>query len=223
MDNLVITSLLLGLLVTTSPCVLPLYPGFLAYLGGQTEMKMGKYRYFLGFFVLVGVLTMMLALGGLIALLAVPIGGVLTYLVPLADILILLLGVMLLLDRNPFKSLPQIRVPILRHPLLNAYMYGLLYGPIALPCSGPLVVSIFALSLTGGDALNNLWVFLWFGLGFGIPLLVLSLLSGSLQRQLTTLFARHSRVINIISGLLLISIAFYDLSANWEMLRMFYT
>ena len=37
MDNLMITPLLLGLLVTTSPCVLPLYPGFLAYLRGQTE------------------------------------------------------------------------------------------------------------------------------------------------------------------------------------------
>ena len=223
MDNLAITSLLLGLLVTTSPCVLPLYPGFLAYLSGQTEMGAGKYRYFLGFFVLAGVLTMMLALGGLIALLAVPIGGVLAYVVPLADILILILGIMLLLDRNPFKSLPQVQVPVLRHPLLNAYIYGLLYGPIALPCSGPFVVGIFAFSVTAGEALNQLWVFLWFGLGFGIPLLILSLLSGSLQRQLTTLFARHSRVINIIGGLLLVGIAVYDLSVNWEMLRLFYS
>ena len=223
MDNLAITSLLLGLLVTTSPCVLPLYPGFLAYLSGQTEMGAGKYRYFLGFFVLAGVLTMMLALGGLIALLAVPIGGVLAYVVPLADILILILGIMLLLNRNPFKSLPQVQVPVLRHPLLNAYIYGLLYGPIALPCSGPFVVGIFAFSVTAGEALNQLWVFLWFGLGFGIPLLILSLLSGSLQRQLTTLFARHSRVINIIGGLLLVGIAVYDLSVNWEMLRLFYS
>ncbi|MCB0172191.1 MAG: hypothetical protein KDJ97_16710 [Anaerolineae bacterium] len=223
MDTLAITSLLLGLLVTTSPCVLPLYPGFLAYLSGQTEMGTGKYRYFLGFFVLAGVLTMMLALGGLIALLAVPIGGVLAYVVPLADILILILGIMLLLNRNPFKSLPQVQVPVLRHPLLNAYIYGLLYGPIALPCSGPFVVGIFAFSVTAGEALNQLWVFLWFGLGFGIPLLILSLLSGSLQRQLTTLFARHSRVINIIGGLLLVSIAVYDLSVNWEMLRLFYS
>ena len=223
MDTLAITSLLLDLLVTTSPCVLPLYPGFLAYLSGQTEMGAGKYRYFLGFFVLAGVLTMMLALGGLIALLAVPIGGVLAYVVPLADILILILGIMLLLNRNPFKSLPQVQVPVLRHPLLNAYIYGLLYGPIALPCSGPFVVGIFAFSVTAGEALNQLWVFLWFGLGFGIPLLILSLLSGSLQRQLTTLFARHSRVINIIGGLLLVGIAVYDLSVNWEMLRLFYS
>jgi len=77
MDNLIITPLLLGLLVTTSPCVLPLYPGYLAYLSGQNELGGGKYRYFLGFFVLAGVLSMMLALGALIALLSVSIGGVL--------------------------------------------------------------------------------------------------------------------------------------------------
>jgi cytochrome c-type biogenesis protein len=217
------TSFLLGLLATTSPCVLPLYPGFLAYLSGQTEIRVGKQQYFLGLFVLAGVLTMMLALGGLIALLAVPIGSILAYIIPLADLLILFLGVLLLLDRNPFKSLPQIQVPILRHPFLNAYVYGLLYGPIALPCSGPLVVGIFALSFTAGEAFSKLWIFLWFGLGFGIPLFVLSLFSGALQRQLTTLFARHSRVVNIIGGLLLMGVAGYDLSKNWKMLQIFYS
>jgi cytochrome c-type biogenesis protein len=141
----------------------------------------------------------------------------------LADMLILSLGVLLLLDRNPFKTLPQIHIPILRHPFLNAYVYGLLYGPITLPCSGPLVVSVFALSLTVGEAFSKLWVFLWFGAGFGMPLLVLSLLSGALQRQLTLLFARHSRLINVIGGLLLIGIVVYDIVQNWEILRLFYS
>ena len=166
---------------------------------------------------------MMLALGSLIAFLTVPIGSILAYIIPLADLLILILGVLLLLDHNPFKSLPQIQVPILRHPFLNAYVYGLLYGPIALPCSGPLVVGIFALSFTTGEAFSKLWIFLWFGLGFGIPLFVLSLLSGALQRQLTTLFAHHSRAVNIIGGLLLVGVAGYDLSKNWKMLQIFYS
>jgi cytochrome c-type biogenesis protein len=223
MDSVAITSLLLGLLATTSPCVLPIYPGFLAYLSGQTGTEAGSRRYFLGVFVLAGVLSMMLALGGLIALLAIPTGSLLAFIIPLADFLILLLGILLLLDRNPFKRLPQVQVPVLRHPFLNAYIYGLLYGPIALPCSGPFVVSIFALSFTAGEALNKLWFFLWFGLGFGVPLLLLSMLSGALQRQLTTLFARHSRVINIAGGLLLVGVAVYDFSKNWVMLRLFYS
>jgi cytochrome c-type biogenesis protein len=221
--DIAFTSIFLGLLATTSPCVLPLYPGFLAYLSGQSELEQGVGKYFLGLFVLAGVLTMMLALGGLIALLAVPTANVLAFIIPLADGLILFLGILLLLDRNPFKTLPQIQVPVLRHPFLNAYTYGLLYGPIALPCSGPLVVGIFALSFTAGEALSKLWVFLWFGLGFGLPLLILSLLSGALQRQLTSFFARHSRVVNIIGGVLLIGVALYDLSLNWDMLRLFFT
>src|SRR5215211_2499278 len=119
MDKLAVTSLLLGLLTTASPCILPLYPGFLAYLSGQNEM--GKQKYFLGLLVLAGVLTMMLALGGVIALLAIPVGSVLVYLLPLADLLILVFGILLLLNYNPFKSLPQIQFPVLRHPYTNAY------------------------------------------------------------------------------------------------------
>src|SRR5512138_1536145 len=103
MYSIAITSMLLGLLTTTSPCLLPLYPGFLAYLSNQNAM--GKSRYVLGWFVLAGVLTMMLALGGLIALLAIPIGSVLVYILPLADLLIFALGILLLLDYNPFKRL----------------------------------------------------------------------------------------------------------------------
>ena len=126
------------------------------------------------------------------------------------------------MNQNPFKTLPQIQLPVLRHPYINAYVYGLLYGPIALPCSGPMVVSIFALSFTVGEAFSQLWVFLWFGLGLGVPLLILSFLSAALQRQVTALFARHSRVVNIIGGLLLIGVAIYDLSKNWEFLRLFF-
>jgi len=220
MHNIAVTAVFLGLLTTTSPCILPLYPGFLAYLGSQTEM--GRQKYFLGLFVLAGVLTMMIALGGLITLLAVPVGSVLVYILPLADILIFLLGILLLLNYNPFKKLPQVQLPVLRHPYLNAYVYGLLYGPIALPCSGPMVVSIFALSFTAGEAFRQLWTFLWFGLGLGIPLLILSLLSAALQRQLTLLFARHSRTVNLIGGMLLVGVAVYDLSKNWELLRLYF-
>jgi cytochrome c biogenesis protein CcdA len=84
------------------------------------------------------------------------------------------------------------------------------------------VVSIFALSFTVAEAFNQLWVFLWFGLGLGVPLLILSFLSAVLQRQLTVLFARHSRMINLAGGLLLVGVAFYDLSKNWELLLLFF-
>jgi len=182
----------------------------------------GRQRYFLGLFVFCGVLTMMLALGALIAALAVPIGRTLAYLIPVVDFVILLLGLSLLLHRNPFKVLPQFQIPLLRHPFLNAYAYGLLYGPLTLPCTGPLVVSVFALSLTLGEAFDKLAVVLWFSIGFGLPLLMLSILSGALQRQLAELFAHHNRMIYWVGGLLLVGIAIYDLAQNWTMLRLFY-
>jgi cytochrome c-type biogenesis protein len=209
----ILTSLSLGLLATTSPCVLPLYPGFIAYLSGaHTEGH--KSRYFLGVFVLLGVMSMMLALGGIISLLSISIGSALSVIIPLADGLIISLGVLLILDINPFKKLPQLQIPGFSHPFINAYVYGLLYGPIALPCSGPLVVGIFAYSLTAGEALSKLSVFFWFGMGFGLPLLLLSLLSGRLQRQITRFFAVHARLVNLMGGLLLVAIGLYDLWSN---------
>ena len=221
--ELAVSSFLLGLLATASPCVLPLYPGFLAYLSSQTQSHAARGQYVLGVFVLAGVLSMMLALGALIALLAVPISRTLAVLIPLADVLILCLGILLVLNRNPFQRIPQFAMPLRERPFLNAYLYGLMYGPITLPCSGPLVVSIFVLSLTLEEALSKLWLFIWFGLGFGVPLLVLTFLSGALQQQLTRLFARHSRLINFVGGILLIGIALYDVFQNWEMLRLMYS
>jgi cytochrome c-type biogenesis protein len=163
----------------------------------------------------------MVALGGVIALLSVSIGRALSIAIPLADLAIIALGVLLLANVNPFKSLPQIQAPVLSHPYVNAFLYGLLYGPIALPCSGPLVVGIFAFSFTASQALSKLAVFLWFGLGFGLPLLLLSFLSGAAQRWITRQFALRSRLINIIAGILLVGIGLYDLAVNWELVRSF--
>jgi cytochrome c-type biogenesis protein len=217
----ILTSLSLGLLASASPCVLPLYPGYLAYLSGAHAHAGSRARYFLGFFVLAGVLVMMLGLGLLIALLSLSVGRALSVIIPIADLILITLGVLLLLDKNPFKALPQVKIPAMRSPLVNAFVYGLLYGPIALPCSGPLVVGIFAISLTAGEAISKLNIFLWFGIGFGLPLLALSLLSGVLQRGITLWFARHARAVNIIGGLLLLGIGIYDLAANWELIRLF--
>jgi cytochrome c-type biogenesis protein len=218
----ILTSLTLGVLATTSPCVLPLYPGFLAYIsGGQQGLAGKRGRYFLGVFVLAGVLTMMLTLGGIIALLSVSVGRALSLVIPLADLTIIALGALLLLNINPFKRLPQIQVPVLSHPFINAFIYGLLYGPIALPCSGPLVVGIFALSLTAAEAFSKLNVFFWFGMGFGLPLLALSFLSGASQRWITRQFARRARLINLFSGLLLLAVGIYDLASNWALIKTF--
>ena len=214
----IIASIGIGLLATTSPCVFPLYPGYLAYLsasGGDSGAKK-NIKYFLGFFVLLGVLVMMLVIGAVISLLSLSIGRALAVIVPAADAILIILGMLLIFDRNPFKQLPQIKIPVLSHPYANAFLYGLLYGPIALPCSGPLVVSIFAISLQSTAFLSRLATFLWFGLGFGLPLFILSFMGGALQKPITRFFARHSRWVNLVSGILIVGLGVYDLWANWD-------
>jgi cytochrome c-type biogenesis protein len=214
----ILASIGIGLLATTSPCVFPLYPGYLAYLSasGDENTAGKKKQYFLGLFVLMGVLAMMLLLGAVISLLSLSIGRALAVIVPIADGILIVLGTLLIFDRNPFKKLPQIKIPVLSHPYANAFLYGLLYGPIALPCSGPLVVSIFAISLQSTAFLARLSTFLWFGLGFGLPLFILSFLGGALQKPITRFFAQHSRIVNLISGLLIVGLGVYDLWVNWE-------
>jgi cytochrome c-type biogenesis protein len=220
MFETIFTSISLGLLSSTSPCILPLYPGFLAYLAGRQEgidNRVGRYA--LGFFVLAGVLTMMLVLGLLISLLSVSIGAALTIVIPIAYLLIIILGIALLFNYNPFKALPQVQVPVLNNPYVNAYVYGLLYGPIALPCSGPLVVGIFTYSLTSAEILSKLSIFFWYGIGFGLPLLLLSFLSGAAQKWIVRFFARHSRAINMIGGVLLVGVGLYGLVSNWSLIK----
>jgi cytochrome c-type biogenesis protein len=71
--NAILASVSLGLLSATSPCILLLYPGFLVYLSGMQETTgYLRGRYFLGFFVMAGVVTMMLALAPLPCLARVP-------------------------------------------------------------------------------------------------------------------------------------------------------
>ncbi len=157
----------------------------------------------------------MVVLGALMAALSIAIGRVLAVVTPLADLAVLGLGVLLLAGRNPFTRLPALSVrggP--SHPALAAYVYGLLYGPIALPCSGALLVSAFTLSLSLADYAGRLLFFAVFGLGFGLPLLGLSLLAEGRQRALVRVFARHDRVVTRLAGAVLVAVGAWDLSAN---------
>lgn len=104
---------------------------------------------------------------------------------------------------------------------MNALLYGSLYGPIALPWSGPLLMSIFAHSLTMQEAVSKLLILLWFGIGFALPLLAILLISGGAQRWITYQFAVRARLFNVLGGLLLVRVGLYAFRANFELLRLF--
>ena len=206
-----------GLASAASPCLLPLYPGFLAYLSANAGSLAGRRATgLLGLLVLAGLLTTMVVAGAVLVIVAVPVGRVASLLVPFVDGLLLVLGVLLIAGRNPFNRLPGLAVPIVRNPFGQAYVYGLMLGPIALPCAGPFLAALLAVSVGVGDALLRLGTFVVFGLGFGLPLVVLSLLAGARQRQIVGWVTRHHRPIELLSGAVLIAVALWDLRENWD-------
>lgn len=211
----------IGLLATLSPCALPLYPGFLAYLAAGGAGRTGSARW-LGLYVLAGILTAMLALGAIIAALSLAVGQVLVFVTPVADLFVIGLGVALLLGRNPFARLPMLAGAARGGSAArSAYAYGLMYGPIALPCSGALLVSIFTLSLTVGSFAEKLLFFLAFGVGFGVPLLAISFVAEGRQRALLGLFTRHYALVSRVAGIILIVVGALDLAANLPFVRLY--
>ena len=132
---------------------------------------------------------------------------------PIADGLLVVLGVLLVAGRNPFARLPQISPAGLGRfgPVAGAFLYGLLFAPIAIPCSGPFIVAIFAYSLTVGAAAQQLVFFAVFGLGFGLPLLALGLVAQWRGAQITRAIVRWERPVGVVLGLALIAVGAWDL------------
>jgi cytochrome c-type biogenesis protein len=210
----------LGMAATVTPCILPLYPAFVAYLTGGSGGRPRLPPLLAAVLVWAGVVSGMVAIGAVFALIAQPLGDFIRIVLPLADGLLILLGVLLLLGRNPFARLPQLSPGLAsgRGPALGAYAYGLLFAPIAVPCSGPFIVSIFALSLTLGDVVSQLAFFLAFGIGFGVPLFVIGLLGQVRGTELATTLVRHERPIQVVLGVALVAVGAWDLANNVDLL-----
>ncbi|MEP6468225.1 MAG: cytochrome c biogenesis protein CcdA [Chloroflexota bacterium] len=218
-----------GIGATVTPCILPLYPAFLAYLTSTPQpvtpspggvavavVRPAVPPAVAALLVWAGVVVGMVAIGGLIALLATPLGDFNRVVLPVADGLLIALGALLLAGVNPFARLPQPSAKAFggRGPALGAFVYGLLFAPIAVPCSGPFLVGIFAFSLTIGDALGRLAFFVSFGIGFGLPLFVLGSLGQVRGARLARAITRRERPIQLVLGAALLAVGVWDLSVN---------
>jgi len=207
-----------GLLSAASPCLLPLYPGFIAYLGSNARALEGRRATgLLGLLVLAGVLTTMTIAGVILAALAIPTSRLLAYATPVVDGLLIVLGVLLVAGRNPFERMPGMRVPLVANPYGQAWVYGVMLGPIALPCAGPFLVSLLGISLGVTDAAGKIGTFLVFGLGFGLPLVLLSLVAGVRGREIVRWIVARHRAIEVGSGVVLVVVAVVDLIDKWPL------
>lgn len=199
--------------ILTNVCMLPLYPSMVAYLAADA----GRVRVqgLLGVLVLAGVLTMMLVVGLGLFLLRASFGAVLPWMLPLVYGSVILLGVLLLLGKSPFAQLAAVNAPVFRNPYLTAFSYGLLLGPMTLPCAGPLIVSAFVLGAGSISSLaDGLLYALAFGLGFGWPLLLLPLLAAPAQRLITSWVVGRYALLTRAAGALLVDIGLFGIWAE---------
>jgi cytochrome c-type biogenesis protein len=212
--NELLTAFMLGnAAILTNACLLPLYPGLIAFLVSNTEDERTRAAMkWLGLIVLAGVLTAMLLVGLLLYLIQQSFGALLQYLLPLVYGIVILLGIFMLLDRNPFARLSTAQVPVLSNPYAGAFVYGLLLGPMTLPCTGPIITSAFLLGADDTRVLVNgiLW-FLAFGLGFGWILVVLPFIALPAQRRLVGGLAHNHRLLNRAAGILLIAVGIFGI------------
>lgn len=162
----------------------------------------------------------MLGVAFVLVLVAVPIGSLLAYLIPAVDLLLIVLGLLLLSGRNPFERLPGTQVPIVKNPYAQAYLYGLMLGPLALPCAGAFALSLIAFSIGLAETLPRILTFVVYGLGFGLPLVLLSLLAGARREQIVRFITRRHRLIEIVGGALLVAVGIGDLILNLDNIRL---
>ena len=199
--------------ILTNVCLLPLYPGLIAFLAGNaTNERSQRATGSLGALVLAGVLTLMVAVGTLLFVLKSSFGSVLPWLVPLIYGVVAVLGLVMLFGFNPFNRLAGFQTPVLKNPYLTAYVYGLALGPMTLPCTGPFFLSGV---LIGSNSLasfgDGLLYFLFFGLGFGWPLVLLPLLALPMQRHATGWLTKNYQLLTRASGALLLGIGVFGL------------
>lgn len=195
--------------ILNNVCLLPLYPGLMAFLAGNagannTKLRMGV----LGAIVLLGVLTMMTFVALLLYAFNAVTDDVLPVLLPAIYGVVFLLGLTMIVGYNPWAKMQQLQAPILKNPNATAYLYGLLLGPMTLPCIAPLIITAFALgSDDATELLDGIAYFLAFGLGFGWPLVALPLVAGTTQRRFIGWMTKNHDFLTRVSGVLLIGIA----------------
>ena len=199
-----VLALLAGVLSFSSPCTLPLVPGYLGYMSGvrsSRQRTLGAAALFVTGFALV-----FTALGAG----ASSLGGLLLdhrlLLERVAGALIVLLGLFVL---------GLVRLPYLMRegrPLLarvrpgpgGALLLGVAFAFGWTPCVGPVLGSILVLAGASGTLTQGAVLLLLYSLGLGVPFIAAALFLDRFQ-AVSAWLRRHATVINASGGILLVA------------------
>ncbi|MCU1546522.1 MAG: cytochrome biosis protein [Homoserinimonas sp.] len=209
-------ALLAGLVSFASPCVLPLVPGYLGYVGGfaSDPGKRGRGRLLLG----VGLFILGFSLVFVSFNILFGVAGLL--LVPWLDLITRVAGVIIIMMGLVFIGLftflqrtvkPQWRVAT---GLGGAPLLGIVFGLGWAPCMGPTLIAVFSLSLDSGSPWRAASLGIAYCLGLGIPFLLVALGLNWVTGSVAWL-RRNIRLVNIIGGALLILVGLAMVSGLW--------
>lgn len=209
-------ALLAGLISFASPCVLPLVPGYLGYVGGLVEPGSTRGRGRL----LTGVALFVLGFSLVFVSIAAFAGTVGAWVVQWEELVTRILGgvviVMGLVFIGQFGVMQRTIKPSWRPAtgLAGAPLLGIVFAIGWTPCLGPTLTAITALSFQSGSAPRAALLGFVYCLGLGIPFLLVALgltwMTGSIA-----FIKRHIRTINIIGGTLLVVIGVLMVSGVW--------
>ena len=211
-------ALLAGLLSFLSPCILPLVPGYLGYVGGlsgtggrrdRSRLVLGVSLFVLGF-TLVFVATN--AAFGAVGTWLVVYGDTITR---FAGVLVILLGLVFI---GQFTFLQRQFKPkwMPATGLAGAPLLGILFGLGWTPCLGPTLAAITAISLSGGSAWQGVVLGVVYSLGLGIPFILVAFGFGWVATSVAWI-KKRIRIVNIVGGSLLVIIGVLMVSGLWSL------
>lgn len=192
-----------GVLSFSSPCALPLVPGYLSFMSGVSAGR-GRTVLAAGLFV-AGFAVVFTALGAAASGLGQALLVHRVLLERLSGLVIVLLGLVLIGLVRPALLMRE-RRPLLEHVRpgpSGAFLLGLAFAVGWTPCIGPVLGAILLLAEGQGTVPAGAALLLLYSLGLGVPFL---LAAAFLDRfgAVSGALRRHSAAINAVGGTLLV-------------------
>ena len=211
-----LSTYLLGLLVPLGAvCVLPLYPGFIAFLSKRlSQMNRREGSIILGLIVTAGVITFMAIIGVVFStFLRVSLTKVISIVSPIAFGVLAVISILLIFHIDMGRLFRSVRVPQTKNPVPGAFLFGFFFGAIVLPCNPGMIAAFFtkSLAVSNLDFASNILNFVLFAVGMATPLLGFSILSEAVSRRVIRFLVERSGIINRVAGVLMLGVSIYYL------------